>query len=149
MAKEKIENPKAAIGDTKVPLWLCSPIATIHWAMGQFAGLIKYGAWNWRASGIRSSTYISAMKRHIEAYESGEDYDPVDETHHLGNIMACCGIILDAKEAGKLTDDRPPLVSHRPTVDWAEGLMAKLKEKYKDKNPRHYTIADTESIQNE
>ena len=42
----KESNPKDAIGDKKVPLWLLSPIAKAQWALGQFAGLIKYGAWN-------------------------------------------------------------------------------------------------------
>lgn len=140
----KQTNPKDAIGDTKVPLWLCSPIAHAHWALGQFAGMVKYGAWNWRAAGVRSSVYISAMKRHLDAYKSGEELDPVDGSHHLGNIMACAAILLDAKAAGKLTDDRPPSVSVRPTYSFVERAMVKLRELYKDKLPRHYSIADTE-----
>lgn len=137
-----IENPKAAIGDTKVPLWLLSTVAKVHWAMAQFAGLIKYGAWNWRVAGVRTSTYLSAIERHLEGYKNGERCDPVDGTHHLGNIMACCAILLDAEEAGLLTDDRPPRQDHRPTVKWAEDMMATLKTQYADKSPRHYTIAD-------
>lgn len=146
----KASNPKDAISDTKVPLWLCSPIAHAHWALGQFAGLLKYGAWNWRAAGVRTSVYASAMKRHLDAYTSGEELDPVDGSHHLGNIMACAAILLDARAAGKLIDDRPPSVSVRPTYNFVEGAMAKLREKYKDwlpggpKAPRHYNIADTE-----
>lgn len=138
----KATNPKDAIGDTKVPLWLLSPIAKAQWALAQFAGLVKYGAWNWRMAGVRSSVYVSAMQRHIDAYSSGEEFDPVDGTHHLGNIMACCAIILDAKAAGMLTDDRAPSVDMRPIYDEVQKQMAVLKEKYKDLNPRHYTIAD-------
>jgi hypothetical protein len=146
----KESNPKDAIGDRKVPLWLCSPIARAQWALAQFAGLIKYGAWNWRKAGVRSSVYIAALNRHIDAYTSGEEYDPVDNTHHLGNIMACAAILLDAKAAGKLTDDRPPSVGIRETYAQVETQMAALREQYKDyqpggpKAPRHYTIADTE-----
>jgi hypothetical protein len=81
-----VENPKAAAGAAKLPLWLLSPIAKAHWCMAQFAGMLKYGAWNWRAAGVKTSTYLSAMERHIEAYKSGERVDPVDGTHHLGNI---------------------------------------------------------------
>lgn len=139
----KDTNPKDAIGDTKAPLWLLSSIAKIHWAMGQFAGLTKYGAWNWRAAGVRTSVYLSAIERHLEGYKGGEEYDPVDGTHHLGNIMACCAILLDAREAKMLTDDRPPKLDHRPTLSWAEKLMAKLKVQYADKHPRHYTIEDS------
>lgn len=143
-APTKDTNPKDAIAGTKLPLWLLSPIAKAAWALAQFAGMAKYGAWNWRVSGVRSSVYISAAQRHLDAYLSGEELDPVDGTHHLGNIMACCAIILDAKAAGKLTDDRPPSVSLRPTYAESEAQIAELAKKYADKNPRHCTISDTD-----
>ena len=139
----KDTNPKDAIADSKVPLWLLSPIAKVKWAMAQFAGMVKYGAWNWRSAGVRASVYISAMERHMEAFKSGEEFDPVDGTDHLGNIMACCAILIDARAANNLTDDRPPRVDHRPAVAEAETLMVVLREKYADRNPRHYTIADS------
>lgn len=138
----KASNPKDSIGDTKVPLWLLSPIAKAHWALGQYAGMLKYGAWNWRKAGVRTSVYLSAMERHLEAYKSGEQHDPVDGSHHLGNIMACCAILLDADAAGMLTDDRPPSVGIRDTFKFVEHVMAKLKHQYADKNPKHYTIKD-------
>src|ERR1700674_131625 len=105
---QKDTNPKDAVASNRIPLWLLSPIAKAHWALAQFAGMLKYGAWNWRSTGVRSSAYTSALSRHIDAYISGEEFDPVDGTKHLGNIMACAAILLDAEAAGKLTDDRPP-----------------------------------------
>ncbi len=135
-------NPKDLIGDKKLALHLLSPIAEAHWAIGQYAGMLKYGAWNWRAAGVRSSVYISAARRHLAAYLSGEEFDPVDGSHHLGNVMACCAILLEAREIGKLTDDRPPCFSHRSTYAWAEDQMAKLKVQYADKAPKHYSIKD-------
>jgi hypothetical protein len=140
----KDTNPKDAIAGSKIPLWLLSPIAMAHWALAQFAGMAKYGAWNWRRSGVRASVYISAIGRHLSAYVSGEEVDPIDGTHHLANIMACCAILLDARAAGKLTDDRPPSVGMRPTYAELEALMEKLRGQYADKSPQHYTIADTE-----
>lgn len=139
----KDTNPKDALGDKKVALALLSPIASAHWSLAQYAGLLKYGSWNWRAAGVRSSVYLSAMKRHMDAYISGEELDPVDGTHHLGNVMACAAILLDAQAAGKLTDDRPPSVGLRETYAFVEAGMARLKEQYADKAPRHYTIADS------
>lgn len=136
-------NPKDAIGDKKAAMHLLSPIAEIHWMIGQYAGTLKYGAWNWRAAGVRSSIYISAMRRHLMGWLSGEEFDPVDGSHHLGNIMACAAILLEAQAIGKLVDDRPPSFSHRPTLEWAEDRMAQLKVNYSDKAPRHYSIADT------
>lgn len=140
----KDTNPKDAIGDKKVPLALLSPIAKAHWAAAMFSGKIKYGAWNWRAAGVRSSIYLSAMQRHIDAYTSGEEHDPVDGTHHLGNIIACAAILLDARAAGKLNDDRPPSVGLRSTYAEIEQTMERLRAQYADKAPRHYTIDDTE-----
>lgn len=141
--RTKETNPKDAIGDKKVPLWLCSPIAKAHWAVAQFVGMVKYGAWNWRSAGIRSSIYLSAMQRHLDAYTSGEEVDPMDETSHLGHIMACAAILIDAKAAGKLNDDRPPSVALRETYAVVEKQMALARKNYGSMNPRHFTIADS------
>lgn len=143
LGEVKDTNPKDAAAVERVPLWLLSPVAKAHWALAQFAGMLKYGAWNWRAAGVRSSVYVSALHRHIDAYASGEEIDPIDGTHHLGNIMACAAILLDAKTAGKLTDDRPPSVGIRSTYKALESLAGKLIAQYRDRKPRHYTIEDT------
>lgn len=140
----KASNPKDAIGDKKIPLHLLSPIASAYWAVAQFVGQIKYGAWNWRKAGVRSSVYIAAMKRHIDAYTSGEEVDPIDKTPHLGHIMACAAILIDAKAAGKLTDDRPPSVGLREAYAEVEKQMVLARENYGHMTPTHYTIADTE-----
>lgn len=139
----KDTNPKEAIGDKKVPLWLLSPIAKAEWAQAQFVGQVKYGAWNWRVAGVRASTYLSAIERHLDAYKSGEDSDPVDGTNHFGNIMACCAIMIDAKVSGKLTDDRPPSINVRPTYASVEKGMEITKVTYSGLSPVHYTIVDT------
>lgn len=143
-AMKKDTNPKDAAATSRIPLWLLSPIAKAHWALAQLAGMFKYGAWNWRIAGVRSSVYLSAAQRHLDAYLSGEELDPIDGTHHLGNVMACCAILLDARAAGKLTDDRPPSVSLRPAYKELETLIANLREQYADRDPRHFTIRDTE-----
>jgi hypothetical protein len=144
MADTKDTNPKDVAATTRIPLFLCSAIASAKWALAQFAGMIKYGAWNWRRAGVRSSVYLSAARRHIDAYTSGEEVDPVDGTDHRANVMACMAILMDAEACGKLIDDRPPSVSVRPTYAEGEALMAKLLKQYADKSPRHFTIADTE-----
>jgi hypothetical protein len=140
----KNSNPKDVVGDKKVPLWLCSPIAKAQWAVAQFVGMVKYGAWNWRVAGVRSSVYLSAMQRHIDAYTSGEELDPVDQTPHLGHIMACAAILIDAKAAGKLVDDRPPCVNLRDAYSDVEKQMVHLRSIYADLKPRHYAQADVE-----
>lgn len=138
----KPTNPKDAVGIKKAPLALCSPIAEAHWALAQYSGALKYQAWNWRIAGVRSSVYTSAIKRHLARYLSGEEFDPVDGTHHLGNIMACAAILLDARAAGKLNDDRPPVVGLSSTYEEIEKQMTVLRDKYAHIEQRPYTIKD-------
>jgi hypothetical protein len=88
--------------------------------------------------------YIAAIQRHLDAYSCGEEVDPIDGTHHLGNIMAGAAILLDAKAAGKLTDDRGPRINLRTTYRPLEELAAELIRKNTGKKPRHYTIDDSE-----
>jgi len=134
-------NPKSVEAKGRVPLALLSPVAKAAWAMAQFLGKTKYGAWNWRATEVLASEYVSAAQRHLDAWMSGETFDPADGTHHLGNTMACCAILLDAAAAGKLIDDRPPRVDHRPMYAECEAMVAPIEAKYKDREVVHYTIA--------
>jgi hypothetical protein len=136
-------NPKDAIGVTKVPLSLLSPIAKAHWASAQFLGDCKYQQWNWRASNVRASVYLSAAMRHLDAYNSGEETDPVDGTHHLGNAMACCAILLDAAAAGVLIDDRPPKVDMRLAYEAVERTMKACAQRYSHIPRNPYTILNT------
>lgn len=143
-ADSKPSNPKDAIGDAKLALHLVSPIVKCYQAIAHWLGNVKYGAWNYRAGGARASVYVSALHRHIDAWWEGQEVDPVDGTPHLANAMACIGILIDAKHSGKLTDDRPPsreaeLVKVRAEF---EALMPKLREQYKDRDPKHWTIWD-------
>lgn len=140
----KATNPKDHVSSTRVPLWLLSPIAMAYWALAQLAGLIKYGAWNWRRDGARASTYVSAMRRHIDKWESGEELDAVDGTRHLGNVMACCSILLESQAAGKLVDDRPPSIDLTKVHAECEANAERLFRQYADRPPpSHATIADT------
>lgn len=143
----KDTNPKDAVAQTKVPLMLLSGVAKVAWCVAQFCGAAKYGAWNWRGTEVVLSVYLSAMERHIEGLKAGEWHDPEDGTTHLGNIMACAAIILDAKACGKLIDDRPPAnAEYRQALAEAVEQMKVIKEKYAHMKPHHYTIADTDRI---
>lgn len=147
MSDVKVSNPKDSIGDTKLPLHLVSPIVKAYQAIAHFLGNVKYGAWNFRAAGARASIYKSALERHVDAWWEGEELDPVDGTPHLANALACINILIDAKHSDKLLDDRPPSRGAELARVRAEfeALMPKIRERYADKNPRHYTIEDTEA----
>jgi len=146
---DKATNPKDAIATNKLPSHLLSPIVKAYQSIAQFLGNVKYGAWNYRGAGARASVYRAALDRHMDAWWEGEENDPVDGTPHLANALCCINIIIDAKHAGKLLDDRPPSLHAELTKVRAEfeALMPKIREKYADKDPKHWDISDTDKGQ--
>ncbi|WP_233343658.1 dATP/dGTP diphosphohydrolase domain-containing protein [Burkholderia cepacia] len=144
----KPTNPKDAIATDKLPLHLLSPFVKAYQAIAHYLGNVKYGAWNWRAAGIRLSVYKAAHDRHMDAFWEGEFYDPVDGTPHLANAQCCLNILIDAWCTGNVIDDRPPSNAARLAEVRAEleALMPKIRAKYADKHPRHFTIADTNEL---
>ncbi|NVO13922.1 MAG: hypothetical protein HXX10_07785 [Rhodoplanes sp.] len=100
-------NPKDLVGDFKVDMSLLPPAASIHAAHAFMDGARKYGPYNWRTKKVRARVYLSAAKRHLDAYLDGEECAADSGVHHLGHAMACCAILLDAAETGSLVDDRP------------------------------------------
>ena len=138
--ESKDTNPKDAIGSDKLPMHLVSGIVKAYQAIAHFLGNVKYGAWNYRAKGARASVYRAALDRHVDAWWEGEELDPTDGTPHLANALACLNILIEAKEAGKLVDDRPPKSNYREVMDRLTPMVKAIKEKYKDSNPIHYTI---------
>lgn len=139
----KPTNPKDAIGVLKVPLHLISGVVKAYQAIAHYLGNVKYGAWNYRAGGARASVYVSALHRHIDRWFEGEEYDQADGTPHLANAQACLNILIEAKYGGNLVDDRPPSRDLSPIYKEMEGIMARIQAQYPDRDPRHYTIADT------
>lgn len=139
----KDTNPKDAIGCEKVPLHLIPGSAKAVMAMAFLEGALKYGKYNWRIAGVRSSIYADAMERHFEKWKNGEDCDPDTNVPHLGSIMACCAIIIDAAITGKLNDDRPPLAPVSNQIDALAGHVRYLQEMFAEHDPHQYTIEDS------
>ena len=109
-------NPKQLVSDTKPQLQLIPPVAEIAEANALEYGAFKavradggsgYGPWNWRADPILMTTYVGAIKRHLNAIMRGEDIDPKSGLSHWSHIRASTGIVLDAESVGTLIDDRP------------------------------------------
>lgn len=139
----KDTNPKDAIGSTKLDMGLVPDSAIAHLALAFTEGALKYGRYNWRAAGVRSSIYHAAARRHLAKYWNGEWSDPKTKVPHLASVMACCAIILDAEHLNKLTDDRPPPARHLgELIDSMSAHVAHLKREFADHEPHQYTIAD-------
>jgi hypothetical protein len=99
-------GPAGKAKAAKTPLHLLPPAALekISWAMKE--GADKYGAADWRRSGIDAAAYIGAMMRHLQAWAAGEDLD-ASGNHHLAHVAAGAMVVLDAIHTGCLRDDRP------------------------------------------
>jgi hypothetical protein len=105
--REKIEctaatDPKAQAGSKKCPMVLLPPVALEDVAWVHKLGADKYGAYNWRYTGISSATYISAIMRHLMAIAKGEWLDPESGRPHAAHIACSCNILMDADQHGKL-----------------------------------------------
>lgn len=137
----KDTNPKDGIGATKLPLHLVPLTAVAVASLAHLEGACKYGTWNWRVAGVRASIYVDAALRHIGAWLNGEDADPDSGVPHLGHALACLNIIIDAKAAGKLYDDRTPPVNIRKLLDELTPHVQRIKDKHKTRNPRHYNFS--------
>lgn len=145
----KPSNPKDLIGSNKIPFHLWPDTASALGALALMDGNLKYGRTNWRAAGVKTSVYYDALRRHMSAYfDEGEDDDPDSGLPHLGHAIACLAILIDAGAAGKLTDDRLIRGGYRKFINELTPHVTRLKEKHKDKSPRHYTIHDTDEFRN-
>jgi 5'(3')-deoxyribonucleotidase len=138
----KQSNPKDSIGSDKIPLHLWPETATVLGSLGMLDGALKYGRSNFRAIGVRYSIYLDAIRRHSSALLEGEDLDPDSQIHHLGHVLASAAILVDAMAADKLVDDRNYQGGYRSWIDKMTVHVKRLKDKHKDRNPKHYTIQD-------
>lgn len=142
-------NPKDAIGSTKLPLHLWPAEATALGCLGMMEGDEKYGRNNFIAGdGVIASIYVDAAKRHLDAWFAGEEYAPDSGMPHLANALASIAIIVKARAHDRLIDDRdyspePNGSAYRRFVESITPHVKRVKELFKDKKPRRYTIADT------
>lgn len=141
----KNTNPKDLIGSDKLPLHLVPMTAIVYGAVALLDGCLKYGRSNWRKAGVRASIYYDATLRHLSRWFEGEDIDPDSDLPHLAHALACIIILIDAKEANNLKDDRMYPANYEKTLKEMTKYVKQLKEKYKDKNPKHWTIEDKEN----
>lgn len=139
----KPTNPKDGLGGDRAPFSLVSDVATAEESLALAEGGLKYGVCNYRIMGISNRIYIDAMERHLAKYKNGEDRDAKTGVHHLASVRASTSIIFDAQMMGILNDDRgPAIVGFSDYIDSLEARIKHLKELFKDRNPRHWTIKD-------
>lgn len=134
-------NPKESIGLSKLPLHLWSPLATAYGSLGLLNGG-KYGYGNYKATPVLASIYIAAIKRHLSAWEEGQECDEADGVPHLGAVLANVAILLESRAVGTMIDDRQISGGYLKEVDMLTKIANSVVELHKDRKPRHYTIKD-------
>lgn len=101
-------NPKSLQGAKKYSLRYLPLPAAVEVSRALEDGAKKYGAANWRKTGVAASVYVDAAMRHLAQWYDGGQKNAADSgVHNLGHAMACLAILIDAESCGKLMDDRP------------------------------------------
>jgi len=137
---EKPTNPKDALASTtKLPLHLFPITAIALGCISLLFGALKYGRNNWRKDGARATIYAGATMRHMGDWLEGYDKD-ADGVDNLGAALASIAIIVDARAAGKLVDDRNYPGGYRDMLPELESQVARLQTITAGKNPEHFTI---------
>lgn len=139
---DKPTNPKDALGVRKAPMSTVPANVLAEIGVAMLEGAAKYGRHNYRAVGVRASVYYDALMRHIFAWWEGEDIDPDSGVSHVTKAITTLLVLRDAMLNGKVEDDRPP--SPREFYADLNSRAGAVLDKYADKNPRHYTIKDTD-----
>lgn len=125
-----LTNPKDLIGQTKVPMSQLPEVAQVEAALAMYEGSLKYGFRNYRYAPVRASVYVDAIRRHLCKWESGQDHDPASHVHHLGNVMACAAILMDAAAHQSLIDDRDQTEVGADYIDAAKAVVRNLQRLY-------------------
>ena len=79
-------------------------------------GTIKSdGSNNWR-NGMKWSTVLASLKRHISAFENGEDFDLESSQYHLAHAMTNCSFLLEYYKIYPQGDDRSHKYLNMPKI---------------------------------
>ena len=140
----KLSNPKDSIGVRKAPMSTVSAAVMAEIGVAMLEGAAKYGRHNYRVVGVRASVYYDATLRHLFSWWEGEDLDPDSGMSHITKAITSLVVLRDAMIQGKVEDDRaPPSNDFYPALNSAAGAIL---DRHADKEPRHYTIADTRAM---
>jgi hypothetical protein len=123
----KDSNPKSAAATTRLDVSLFPQTAIAYGALGMTEGDYKYRGYNYRKDGVRVSTYISALNRHMFKFYNGEDADQTTGVPHLASMIACIAILIDGFVQENITDDRPPSVDVAGLLEECSGIVENLQ----------------------
>lgn len=134
----KPSNPKDRTATNRLDLSLFPDTAICYGALGMTEGDAKYGSYNYRISGVLSSVYYAAARRHLAKWFNGENIDSQTHIPHLASALACIAILIDAVECNALRDDRPPIANLHQLFSASELLVEKIHKMFPN-GPGRYT----------
>lgn len=132
-------NPKKQYGVASIPLEMWPDLASAYGALGLYNGSLKYGKANYANTPVEASIYIAAARRHLAAWCAGEEFDPADGVPNLGGVLANIAILIEARAAGTLIDDRMLQTGYLKEREALKALVKPLQVLHADKNPKHFT----------
>ena len=97
-------------------------------------GAEKYAERNWEL-GMQWSKTLASLKRHIAAWEKGEDFDPESGQPHMAHVATNAFFLLEYMHTYPQGDDRPHNYLKRPKIgldidevlcDWVGGWSKKF-----------------------
>ena len=92
---------------------------------------MKYGSHNYRAAGVRASTYYDAvMARHMPAWWEGEDIDAESGLNHITKAITSLIVLRDSMLMGNWVDDRPIRYPGGLKIDEFNKKASDLIDKY-------------------
>lgn len=139
-------NPKQALGQASLPLNLFSPLATAYGCIGKLNGRLKYGGNNFVATPVIASIYCDAIRRHLDKWMAGQEFDSADGVPHFAAMLANIDILICARAAGTLEDDRPLIKGYHEEIDKLTPIVKALQELHKGKNPHHHLLSEIDAI---
>jgi hypothetical protein len=98
---------------SKIPLSLVPVTLGLYVAAVMDFGAKKYAAHNWR-KGFKYTSILDSLRRHLVAFEAGEDYDPESKLHHLAHLACNVAFLIEHVEQGYGEDDRYPIPNKNP-----------------------------------
>lgn len=142
----KDTNPKDGVGSLK-PSYSNVPVPVLYEiGAALLEGERKYGGYNWRVAGVRTSVYINATRRHLDDFWEGKDIDSDSGLSHITKAIASLVVFRDAQIQNMVAnDDRPP--SSVPFMAEGQERVTDIIARYPNPKP-NFTQAEIAHMSN-
>lgn len=125
-----VSNPKDLVGVKKVSMSTVPCTVMMELSVAMLEGALKYGRHNYRVSGVAASIYYDACKRHLDAWNEGQDIDPGSGLNHIIKAISTLTVLRDAMINENWIDDRPPRTKNQEWMENLNKICEGLLEKY-------------------